>query len=203
MAPNPWLTETITSNYAAHTYLNSELDLDDLVPPENITDSAQAQFLINFTTPDTYTVWLRGYAPNTNGDSAYLGLGTDRVEITGFTPQQWSWASASVNLVITQTGLITLNLHMREDGLRIDRLLLITDTAFVPVDFGPLESDRYTAGMPLPETLLTRTIVYPYDNLYRLTDADYSTSENYVYQYDEVDNRLQQIINGEYDQLRL
>ena len=43
---------------------------------------------------------------------------------------------------------------------------------------------------------LTRTIVYTYDNLYRLTDADYSTGEDYAYAYDPVGNRLQQITAG-------
>jgi YD repeat-containing protein len=45
-------------------------------------------------------------------------------------------------------------------------------------------------------TPLTRTIVYTYDNLYRLTDADYSTGEDYAYSYDPVGNRLQQITAG-------
>ncbi|MCP4356834.1 MAG: alpha/beta fold hydrolase, partial [Chloroflexi bacterium] len=48
-------------------------------------------------------------------------------------------------------------------------------------------------------------IVYTYDNLYRLTNADYSThstssgqtSETYAYEYDEVGNRLKQIIDGD------
>ncbi len=106
---------------------------------------------------------------------------------------------------VETSGLYTVSLWMREDGLRIDRLLLTTDTTFIPTDFGPLESARTVAGTPPPTTLLTRTIVYTYDNLYRLTNADYSThstgsgqaSESYAYEYDEVGNRLQQIINNQ------
>ena len=85
---------------------------------------------------------------------------------------------------------------MREDGLRIDRLLLTTDTTFIPTTFGPAESGRYAAGSGVT-TRLTRTIVYTYDHLYRLTNADYSTGEDYQYDYDEVGNRLQQIIDGD------
>ncbi|MCP4823833.1 MAG: hypothetical protein GY892_06910, partial [Shimia sp.] len=56
-----------------------------------------------------------------------------------------------------------------------------------------------------PPVPLARTIVYTYDNLYRLTEADYFATwpasrpaeQSYVYQYDEVGNRLQQIINNE------
>ena len=84
---------------------------------------------------------------------------------------------------------------MREDGLRIDRLLLTTDDAFTPTGFGPAESERLTDPQTIPTTL-THTIVYTYDNLYRLTEADYSTGDNYGYGYDAVGNRLQQIINA-------
>jgi YD repeat-containing protein len=86
---------------------------------------------------------------------------------------------------------------MREDGLRIDRLLLTTDTTYVPSGFGPAESEQLIAGGVGPATLLTRTIVYTYDDLYRLTAADYTTGESYQYSYDSVGNRLQQIINGD------
>jgi YD repeat-containing protein len=100
-------------------------------------------------------------------------------------------------MTITSTGLYTVNLWMREDGLRIDRLLLTTDTTFVPTGEGPTETLRVGFGGSPPETLITRTIVYTYDNLYRLTDADYSTGENYQYSYDPVGNRLEQVINGD------
>jgi YD repeat-containing protein len=44
---------------------------------------------------------------------------------------------------------------------------------------------------------ITRTIVYTYDKLYRLTAADYTSGENYQYSYDPVGNRLEQVINGD------
>ena len=85
---------------------------------------------------------------------------------------------------------------MREDGVRLDRLLLTTDTTFIPTDFGPPESDRQAAGAGGSTSLLTRSITYSYDNLYRLTGASYSTGELYEYEYDPVGNRLKQIIDG-------
>jgi YD repeat-containing protein len=44
---------------------------------------------------------------------------------------------------------------------------------------------------------LTRTIVYTCDNLYRLTNANYTTGETYAYDYDPLGNRLKQIIDGD------
>jgi YD repeat-containing protein len=121
--------------------------------------------------------------------------------MTGFTPGVSSWASTltagvTATLTITTSDVYTVNLLMREDGLRIDRLLVTTDTTFIPTGFGPAETDRQLGGGGLI-TPLTRTIVYTYDNLYRLTEADYTTGENYQYSYDPVGNRLEQVINGD------
>ncbi len=46
-------------------------------------------------------------------------------------------------------------------------------------------------------TTLARTITYGYDELYHLTDANYTSGEQYQYSYDPVGNRLQQIIDGD------
>lgn len=85
---------------------------------------------------------------------------------------------------------------MREDGLRIDRLLITTDTSYIPTGYGPAETERQIGGDDLIIPL-TRTLVYTYDNLYRLTEATYTTGESYQYSYDPVGNRLQQIIAGD------
>ena len=124
------------------------------------------------------------------------------VSVTGFAPSQWSWAAKMTNgvtatLAVTASGLYTVNIWMREDGLWLDRLLLTTNTAFIPTGFGPAESTRQMTGGTGPTTTLTHTIVYTYDNLYRLTNAKYNKGETYTYRYDPVGNRLQQIINGD------
>jgi hypothetical protein len=68
------------------------------------------------------------------GDSLHLRLGGQTVNLTGFAPRSWAWASeqapggAAVTLTIQTSGVYTLNLLMREDGLLIDRLLLTTDS---------------------------------------------------------------------------
>ena len=92
----------------------------------------------------------------------------------------------------------------RAAGGQIDRLLLTTDTTYLPTDFGPPETARLTDTTRL-EFMVDRVIEYDYDNLYRLTSASYSThstgsgqaGESYAYEYDPVGNRLQQIIGGD------
>jgi len=119
------------------------------------------------------------------------------VGVTGFAPGQWSWAKlnlssgAAATLPLTTTGLVTVGLWMREDGLQIDRVLLTTDTNYIPTGFGPAESTRLINQTTL-STTITRTIVYTYDDLYRLTNANYSTGELFAYTYDPAGNRKTQ-----------
>jgi YD repeat-containing protein len=129
-------------------------------------------------------------------------LGDDTVSVTGFGPRAWQWANRALpggdaaQLAVRTPGLYTLTLQMREDGLRLDRLLLTTDTAYVPAASGPVEAERITETTALDATI-DRVIGYDYDQLYRLTHADYSTGEQYAYDYDPVGNRLAQIIDGD------
>ncbi|MCP4372815.1 MAG: hypothetical protein GY797_32630, partial [Deltaproteobacteria bacterium] len=118
-----WLFKTSLLNYTGTSYLEPSLDNDTLISTEALTTSPRADYPVNVTTPGTYTVWLRGYPANAAGDSAYVGVDQQVVTVTGFTPFTWTWASEPTRLVITQTGLLTANLWLREDGLRIDRLL--------------------------------------------------------------------------------
>ena len=67
--------------------------------------------------------------------------------LTGFVPQQRHWSKIETSngvaiLDITQPGLHTLYLWLREDGLHLDRLLLTADSGYTPTDDGPPESEQ-------------------------------------------------------------
>jgi uncharacterized repeat protein (TIGR01451 family) len=197
-----WVTMTAQSGYTGTAYLQALPDLDALVQTDEITGSPRAEYAVYFTTPGTYTVWVRGLASNAAGDSLYLGLGGQVTGVTGFAPGTWDWASVTpsggrASLAVETAGTYTISLWMREDGLRVDRLLLVTDTAYIPAGFGPAESGRQAAGGPGVPAVVDRVIDYGYDDLYRLTSADYSTGEASAYDYDPAGNRLQQSVNGE------
>jgi YD repeat-containing protein len=82
-ATHTWLTATAQSGYTGTAYLQSSLDIDRLYQTTQITTSPRVEFMVNFTTLNTYTVWLRGYASNAAGDSAYVRLGNQTVGVTG------------------------------------------------------------------------------------------------------------------------
>lgn len=131
-----WLPKTSLPDYTGTSYLQSSLDIDALVQTNEITASPKVEYPVNFTSAATYTVWMRGYAPNAAGDSVYVGVGDNEIEVTGFAPRQWDWANLQIangelaNMQIEQAGTYTVSLWMREDGLRIVRLLLTTDTTY-------------------------------------------------------------------------
>jgi hypothetical protein len=189
-----WLTATAINGYTGTAYLQVLPDIDTFYQTDAITDSPKIEYLVNFTTPETYTIWVRGYADNADADAVNVSLNETVIDVTGFAPEVWDWANQSASggpakVVVETSGVYTLSLLMREDGMRVDRLLLTTNTTYIPSDFGPAESEQQrTSGGPI--VLVDRTIVYTYDNLYRLTDAAYSTGDLYEYDYDPVSNRL-------------
>jgi hypothetical protein len=111
------------------------------------TTSPELIYTINITNTGVYTIWLRGYTPNAAGDSLAVALDDQPVAtLTGFTPGEWSWANSDtsggvVTIEITEPGLHRLHLWQREDGLRLDRILLTINGNYNPTGNGPAESE--------------------------------------------------------------
>ncbi len=78
---------------------------------------------------------------------------------------------------------------MREDGLQLDRLLLVTDTTYIPTRAGPDETVR-GSGVISAVVPITRLMIYTYDGLYRVAAASYSTRQAFAYRYDLTGNRV-------------
>jgi len=141
-----WLTQTVLAGYVGTGYLNAVPDTDLQFTTSYTTTSPELQYTLYFTNTGVYTVWLRGYAPNAAGDSVYVGLDNQPViTLTGFLPRVWSWSQAAspsgiATVEITEPGLYTLNVWRREDGFRLDRIVLTTDNSYIPTGNGPPEN---------------------------------------------------------------
>jgi hypothetical protein len=115
------------------------------------TTSPEMQYRVQFTTTGTYYVWLRAWANDTSDNSVNVGLNGQAVQtadrISVGTYGSWTWIRTTMDgpvatVVVTSAGVQTLNVWMREDGLRIDRVLLTTSQSFIPTGSGPAESPR-------------------------------------------------------------
>jgi len=158
-----WITGTAWTGYTGTAYVQAAPDLGALYATDEITASPELQYNVRFVTPGVYSLWLYGAAPDAAGDSAHVGLenafdpGQDPqiVTVTGFAPREWSWANEQmselangepVTLTVELPGLYTLRVWVREDGLRLDRLLLTADSDYEPGGQGPAESPRASEG---------------------------------------------------------
>lgn len=174
-------THTWTILSGSHKqYVQALPDNKLVIPPELVTYSPAMHFDLGFTAPDQltqYTVWVYGSATSRqiDSDSYYLGgLGetvyvslNDSLQATlGGFQEEWAWtkldADDGSDIIVTLTPgqAHTLTLHMREDGLSIDKILLTQDPTYIPNgDYLPSESlpsiplgpDAWTAtGMVIP-----------------------------------------------------
>lgn len=142
-----WLTQDSLADFTGSGYVMAWPDIDRQFGVEYATTSPEVNYVINFSTPGTYYVWGRGYAPNGAGDSLYIGLDDQpATTLTGFAPQGWDWANSDtqgspITIEVSQPGTHILHIWQREDGLRLDRILLTTDSSYTPSGNGPPESN--------------------------------------------------------------
>jgi len=99
------------------------------------TDGPRLGYNITFTQTGDYHVWIRMSAPDGGGDSIHVGLNGIPVTYGGVglstSPNgEWNWENTAIN--VNSTGLNQLDIWMREDGVRIDSLVLTIDPEFTP-----------------------------------------------------------------------
>jgi len=126
---------------------------DKLVVGENFTnnpgDMAIISYSINIKTPGRYYVWVSCYSTGTDDNGIHVGLNGQWPE-SGKRMQwcdgknKWTWASKQrteavhcgepykIYLDIEKAGKNTLTFSMREDGFRMDIILLTMDKMYIP-----------------------------------------------------------------------
>jgi hypothetical protein len=91
----------------------------------------QVNLPINIPQSGTYALWARTIAPTGTSDSFYVTRnGTLISEWTVPSSTAWKWnkiANASLSV-----GVVNLAFRQREDGTKLDQVLLTTDLNFVP-----------------------------------------------------------------------
>jgi len=131
-----WTVTSDLPGYLGDGFVVAGPDARDAVLADYAERSPQLRFTVAVEAPGTYTLWIRGSAPAGGGDSLHYGLDgdglTSRYGVTGFGDGEWTWVAGKVPLEIDTPGTHVIELWMREDGLRVDRLILSNDPDFVP-----------------------------------------------------------------------
>jgi PKD repeat protein/ligand-binding sensor domain-containing protein len=139
-----WQTRTIHAGYSGGGYVQARPDTDVLFTTAPISTSSELQYGLGLTITGTYTVWLRGFAENSAGDSLHVGLDgqpfipTDYV--SKYPPGKWAWdqtlveSSQPITFTLDTPGAHTLHIWIREDGFSLDQIILTNDDHFAPGD---------------------------------------------------------------------
>jgi len=163
-----WAVASDQPGYNGEGFVAAGPDTRDSVLADYAESSPQLRFTVDVPTPGTYTLWLRGSAPGGGSDSIHYGLDgvglTSRYGTTGFGDGPWTWVAGQVAVVIDAPGAHVVELWMREDGLRLDSLILSSDPDFVPGGAGtPAEAAPDTAADAIAAGGASSTGNLPFD----------------------------------------
>jgi hypothetical protein len=114
------------------------------------TGSPELDYPVRFLTTGTHYVWVRGLGPGSGDRTLHAGIdgtgpsSSDRM--SGFS-SSLSWKKSTLDgavatINVTTAGVHTINLWMREDGFRVDKILLTTSSSYTPTGAGPAESPK-------------------------------------------------------------
>ena len=143
-----WMTNSSISGYSGSGHLSATPDDD-----ENINIGSRLDYSIDFNTPGQYYVWLRLSAPDVNGDSVAYGIdgqqlgSIDATRVDG----QWAWAASGwansqsqvATFMVQAAGRHVFSLWMLEDGISVDRVIIVDDWLYTPLGKNETTSTLY------------------------------------------------------------
>lgn len=112
------------------------------------SNSPLMTYQVPFPQSETYYVWIRGMGGSPADDSVHAGLDDNEdgsadsgnaLDMTGWHTDTWQWSRIRMNgqpaiIQVSGNPFHTLKLWMREDGMRVDKIILTTDSNYVPPD---------------------------------------------------------------------
>jgi lysophospholipase L1-like esterase len=90
----------------------------------------------------SYRLYLRGNGPDGNQNSCFYSFGTDTVQVNFTSYKTWEWVVAARSVTLSK-GFTKLTIKNREAGLQLDKLLLTSNTSYVPSGTG-LTTQRFS-----------------------------------------------------------
>ena len=151
-----WTPDTAKSGYLGDGYMECTPNDDTGWNTGYAADAPQMDYEIKFEHTGTHYVWVRLIGPTDADESCHAGLDgaeidtSDRISLVA---ADWTWTNATMDtdpatFDVPKTGVQTLNIWAREDGIAIDRILLTTSSSYTPPVDGPPESEQ--GGWPQP-----------------------------------------------------
>jgi glucose/arabinose dehydrogenase/mono/diheme cytochrome c family protein len=131
-----WEVRNTTAGFSGTGYMEATPNNGANIAADS--NSPELQYPVNFATAGTRYVWIRGYGISGSDDSIHVGTeGGANMPVTLTQTNTWQWSNArqpsptaTPATIAVAAGNQTVNLWMREDGTRIDRVILTTNAAF-------------------------------------------------------------------------
>jgi hypothetical protein len=106
-----------------------------------VENAPRLDYEVNFVKTGTHYVWILAYGMDGNSDSCHAGLDGEETPLSnrmsGWS-NSYSWDNDRYErpersqIEITTTGVHTLNIYQREDGLTVDKIVLTTNPDYRP-----------------------------------------------------------------------
>jgi hypothetical protein len=127
---SPWSSRSDVAGYTGNGFVTIA---DESTSARAWGTGALLTYDVGFATPGTYSIWMRILAGDGDANSAFFGLAaTDPgTHFDNQTSVGWIWKKATYTVNAT-AGRQTLALVNREDGYSVDRILLTSDSTYVP-----------------------------------------------------------------------
>jgi lysophospholipase L1-like esterase len=138
-----WVVPPLLPNgYSGTGVMEAAPNDGTLIKSDDVSTSPRLGYEVNFAKTGIHFVWVRGQGATLSDDSLHVGLNNSpsptatRISnfstVLGWSNTQMGRDIAKIN--IPSTGLHTLDIWMREDGMSFDQVILTTDGNYVPPD---------------------------------------------------------------------
>ena len=133
-----WVTNNAVAGFSGTGYMEALPNIGTNLNTTWLTTSPELDYTVNFANALTHYVWIRGYAVTNTDDSVHAGINGTTNSAANITLNQygvWQWTRTNTlngvaTLTVNTTGIQPFSLWMREDGLRVDRIILTTNNNF-------------------------------------------------------------------------
>ncbi len=133
-----WIANNAVTGFSGTGYMEALPNIGTNLNITWLTTSPELDYPVNFANALTHYVWIRGYAFTNTDDSLHAGIDGTTNTAANITLSQygvWQWTRTNTvagvaTLTVNSTGVHTFSLWMREDGMRVDRILLTTNNNF-------------------------------------------------------------------------
>lgn len=132
-----WLVRSNIPNSSENEFLRAEPDNGVSFASGYVGNSPQVNFQVDFVKTGTHYVWIRSLKTGNTDDSVHVGIdgngsSSGRNMTFSGSSDSWNWSHSNRIIEVPSPGMHEINLWMREDGARIDRILLTTNATYIP-----------------------------------------------------------------------